>query len=279
MEFLVSFHCLGMSYSNSLIGYLLFPLASLDCLEFGDLFDGYHCFVYKNSNFRKLDAYQYSNPMIELINQYIKDRDAESIIKSIRADPTVLDLSDTQGASVFMLIVYSGMPSVVEEATALKKHFDFFEAIVAGKRELVKAQILQDPERINSFSNDGFSALALAAFFDQRAVAFYLFDKGADPSIPANNPMKVNALHAAVARQNYDLCRLFLLKGMDVNAPQMRQVTALHAAAKLGDMPLVKLLVEYGADTQLKMEGGVTAGELAKKAGHVEVVRYFLDLP
>ncbi len=213
--------------------------------------------------------------MIQLLKKHIQNKDAAKIIQLIQANPEVLDIKDDTGSTGFMLIVYAGVERTVAEAIVSKKSFTFHEAIVVGKMNMVKKYLINtDDDIANAWSYDGFTALSLAAFFNQTDIAKLLVDKGADPNLHATNPTKVNALHAAVAKENYELCRLFIEKGVDVNAVQTQQVTALHAAAQRGNLKLIKLLVENGAIVHSKMENGDTSIDIAKREGHRHVEEY-----
>ena len=84
----------------------------------------------------------------------------------------------------------------------------------------------------------------------------------------------MNALHSAVAKENYELCKLLIEYGVNVNAAQMQNVTALHSAAHRGNLKLVRLLVENRAEINLKMDNGDTAISIAENDGHKEVKVY-----
>jgi len=105
-----------------------------------------------------------------------------------------------------------------------------------------------------------------------------LFELGADPNIAATNASQVNALHSAVAKENYELCTLFIKNGVNVNATQTQNVTALHSAVHRGNLKLVKLLIEYGANMSQKMDNGETALDIAKKEGHEQIELYLNKL-
>jgi ankyrin repeat protein len=137
-----------------------------------------------------------------------------------------------------------------------------------------KAFISADETIVNQYSKDGFTPVSLAAFFDQTEIAKVLLEQGANPELQATNPSKVNALHSAVAKGNYELCELLVATGMDLNLGQTQNVTALHSAAHRGNLKMVQLLVENGADIHAKMENGSTPLDLAKKDGHQDVVIY-----
>lgn len=129
----------------------------------------------------------------------------------------------------------------------------------------------------NTHSDDGFTPLSLAGFFNQTKIAQLLLEKGADPNIPATNASKVNSLHSAIAKENYKLCKILIKKGVDVNAVQMQKVTALHSAVHRGNLDLTKLLIENGATINLKMDNGDTALIIAEREGHKSIEKYLLD--
>jgi uncharacterized protein len=212
--------------------------------------------------------------MINQLKVYIKNRESENVTSLVTSNPDVLDQTDENGVSGFLNLAYSGMNEAFDKAIASKQSFTFHEAIVGGKTEQVKMQIVTDKSLVNQYSPDGFTPIALAAFFDQQEIAIALLEGGADPSVHANNPVKVNALHAAVAKGNYTLCKLFLEYGTPVNAPQTQNVTPLHAAAHRGNLKLVKLLAEHGADPKMAMDNGDTPIDIARRDNHHEVVNF-----
>lgn len=215
-----------------------------------------------------------ANDMIDFLKTHIKNNEADKIINMILTNPEVLDEKDENGSSGLLLIAYSGIKTAFDKAIELKKSFAFHEAIVCGKINYVKDSLASNKSYANQYSNDGFTPLSLAAFFNQTEIAKLLLENGADPNLHATGPSKVNALHAAVAKENYELCKYLIEYGVKVNTPQMQNVTALHSAAHKGNLELVKLLVANGADSNLRMDNGDTAISIAEKDGHKEVKMY-----
>ncbi len=216
-----------------------------------------------------------TNDMIELLKTHIKNKDAEKAMLLIRENPEILNIEDENGSSGFMILAYGGLHDVFEQAKKLKKVFSFHEAIIAGKIESVKAYLEESSSSlVNTHSNDGFTPLSLAVFFNQTQIAKLLIENKANPNLSATNPSKVNALHAAVAKENYELCEVLLEKGADVNSVQMQNVTPLHSAVHRGNLKLIKLLVESGASIGLKMDNGDTALIIAEREGHHEIKKY-----
>ncbi len=217
--------------------------------------------------------------MISLLKTHIKNKDFDKVILLIQKHPEVLSSKDEQGSSGFMIIAYSGQEEVFKLAITLKKKFTFYEAIVSGHIDHVK-EFLNTPgfNTINTHSSDGFTPVSLASFFNQYKIALLLLDYGANPNIAATNPSKVNALHAAVAKENYELCKILLEKGTIVNATQTQQVTALHSAVHRGNLKLVKLLITYGASITDTMDNGDSALSIAKKEKHKTILEYLLSI-
>ncbi len=217
--------------------------------------------------------------MLELLKTHIKNKEEDKVISLIKENPDVLSLKDENGSSGLMMIAYSGLEKAFEQAISLKKSFSFYEAIVCGKTDVVN-DYLDEPgfDLLNTHSNDGFTPLSLASFFNRTEIAKSLVELGADPNLAATNPSKVNALHAAVAKENYELCKLFIANGANVNAVQMQNVTPLHSAVHRGNLELVKLLVENNASTTLKMDNGDTALIIAEREGHKAIKEYLLDV-
>lgn len=217
--------------------------------------------------------------MIDSLKNHIKNKDEQKVIRLVQENPEVLQLKDSNGSNGLMLIAYSGLTEAFSKAIELKKEFSYHEAIVCGKIEVIKNYLKTNSENwINRYSNDGFTPLSLASFFNQTEIGKLLIEYKANPNIPATNASKVNALHSAVAKENLELCKLFIENNVDVNAIQMDGVTALHSAVHRNNLEMIKMLVENGADISLKMKNGDTALDIAKKEEHKEVEEYLKSL-
>lgn len=202
--------------------------------------------------------------MIEALKSLIQNQNVDSCYQMLSDNPEVLDIKDENGATGFMLVAYSGDARLLELAVALKNELDFYEAIIVGDIELVKEYVEKNKEMlINSFSGDGFTPIALAAYFNQSEMVRFLFEMGADPNTKASNPSRVNALHAAVARENLALCGFLLDNGAMVDATQISGVTPLHSAVHRGNVELTKLILSYNPNVYLKMDNGQDALAIA----------------
>ena len=201
-------------------------------------------------------------------------RDADGIISLIEANPGLLDLKDKSGATGFMQILYHRIPDAAAKANELKTAFIFEESIATGRLEEVTTSVEENEDLVSNFLADGFTPIGLASFFGQVEVARFLFEQGADPSVCADNPMKVNAMHAAAAIGNHELMELFVSNGYDANIPQMNNITPVQSAAYRGDLEMVKLLVRHGANPKIASVDDIDALGYAREGGHEEVLFY-----
>ena len=95
-----------------------------------------------------------------------------------------------------------------------------------------------------------------------------LLDRGAEVTATAQNFMKVQPLHAAVAARSTAAVALLLERGADVNARQQVGYTPLMGAASGGREDLADMLLRNGADPSALSEDGKTAADIAREHGH-----------
>ena len=209
---------------------------------------------------------------ITIFSELLKTRNTDQISAFIQANPVVLTTLTEQGISGLLLLAYHQLPEVVAKAIALKESLTYHEAIACGSLAAVQKYINKSPALIHTFSPDGFPPLSLACYFGHEPIAQYLLNKGADIHAVATNGSQIQVLHAAVAKNAYDLCVSLLQKGAQVNAMQAQGVTPLHSAVHRGNVKIVQLLLKYGASLDAKMDNGDTPLSIAKREGHLEIL-------
>jgi len=197
----------------------------------------------------------------------IRGGDVERVDAAVTADPSLLAQRNAQGISPISWSAYLGQASILETLRAKRGTPDFFEACIIGDEATVRSAIAQD-HNLDAFAPDGFTPVALAAFFGHPAIARLLIEAGANVDLRAQNAQGVGPIHAAMARGDLTTLELLLLNGADVNARQQRGYTPLHEAASSGNLPAVAMLLMFGADPTAKADDGATPVDLAKKKGH-----------
>lgn len=199
--------------------------------------------------------------------------DTEGLKTLLASDPELAKATDEQGISYLMQALYhrqAAMAAVLAEAKG-SGQLTLFEAAAVGKASRVRQVLEATPDRINETAQDGFTALHLAAFFDHLDTVQFLLSQGADSAAVSQNPMKVTALHAAVASRSAEVVAALVNAGADVEAKQNKGYTALMGAASAGILPMVERLVAAGADVAVTSDDGKTAADLAREHGHVEI--------
>jgi len=206
------------------------------------------------------------------------DRDA--VEKMLRADPSMLGARDEHGTSALLLAYYHGKAEVANAILTHQPDLDMREAATVGDAARIRQLGARDPASVNTFGDDGFHPLGLAAFFKRPDAVRALLDVGADPHL-ASRPGGFTALHSAVADDTggaaKEIVRMLLDAGADPNARSASGGTPLHTAAFTGDLTMVRTLLAAGASPPVEDERGRTALDLARERSNAEAAALLHD--
>ncbi len=201
--------------------------------------------------------------MSQELFQAIHDNDRAKVEQLLAANPALAKARSESGVSALMQARYEGRREMVDLLRASAGELDVFESATLGDLPRLRALLAKDPGLAKTFSNDGFTALHLAAFFAQPEAAEELLRGGGDPNAVARNPMKVAVINSAAASGRADLVKMVLAAGANPNVRQMAGYTALHAAAAHDNVGMAQALLDAGADVSLRSDDGQTAAEKA----------------
>ncbi|HYE86924.1 MAG TPA: ankyrin repeat domain-containing protein [Vicinamibacterales bacterium] len=207
--------------------------------------------------------------MEQQLFEAIKAGKVDEVRRLLQQAPSLIGARDSNGASALLIAAYNMKPEVVSALLELGAHVDIFEAAVLGKVDRIAQILASNPLRASEYSPDGFTPVALAAFFGQPAAVKALIAAGADVNAAAKNPLKVAALHAAVAGRNLEIVQAILDAGADPNARQQAGFRPMHEAGTNANRKLAELLLARGADPTLTSDDGKSAIDLAREKGHV----------
>ena len=200
----------------------------------------------------------------------IKAGKADEVRSLVQQNPSLKQARDASGASAILVAAYNMKPDVVNALLELGAPVDIFEASVLGKVDRIQEILKSNPKRVTEYAPDGFTPVALAAFFGQPAAVKALIAAGADVNAAAKNGLKVAALHAAVAGGKLDIVKAVLEAGADPNAQQQAGFRPIHEAGTKANRALADLLIAHGADPTLTSDDGKSAIDLARDKGHAE---------
>ena len=131
-----------------------------------------------------------------------------------------------------------------------------------GDLTKIKAFVENDATIVNLQSEQGFSPLLLAVYYEKEEVANYLIENGA--TVNEDSAMG-SPLMAAVVKNNYTLTEKLLAKGADVNATDANGTTSLIYAVTFQLEDIVDLLLKHNPNILLKDEKGFSAIDYAEK--------------
>lgn len=183
------------------------------------------------------------------IFESIKAGDIDAVRAGVKDDPSVAAARDDDGRSAVRAALYVHNQDIADVLLEAKPELDVFDAAAAGDVDRLTELLDGDAGLAGAYSEDGYTPLHFAAFFDQGKAVRLLLDRGADVSAVARNDMKVQPLHSAVAANSRDVVAALLTAGADPNAKQEGGFTPLMAAEQHeeeGDM--VRLLIDHGAE-------------------------------
>ena len=151
-----------------------------------------------------------SQPLFE---ECIQKGDIPTLKRLLRDDARLATQNTSQLVSPLMLSCYYKNPQVAEVLLDFISELTLFEAAAVGKIDSVAHHLSADANSINNYSEDGFTALGLAAYFGQEEVTRYLLLKGADPNLPSNNGFGVYPIHSAVAANHEMVVKMLFRRG------------------------------------------------------------------
>ena len=201
----------------------------------------------------------------------IQTGDMEKVELLLHKDPNLLLAKDKKNMSALMVAMHHHQAEIadfmVERIVVLSIH----EAAATGKMNQIISILARKPELVNSYSEDGFQPLGLAAYFGQMEALEYLIKAGAELNSTTRNKTARTPLQLAIEGAHVEISRILLENGASPNVRDESGDTPLHTAARRGDVELVRNLLFGGADLEAFNKENETPLSLATQAGYIEV--------
>lgn len=161
---------------------------------------------------------------------------------------------------IFLLLACSC--SILSPANAGEIH----DACKAGDIAKVKELLAKDPGLLQSKTEEGKTPLHMATGWGRAEIAKYLIGIGADINAVNNNGG--NPIHVAASQNQPECARILIAKGARINARQGRTgATPLMIAVMKGNYDVAKVLIDLGADMNVPLNNGVSPLVLATRKG------------
>ena len=218
----------------------------------------------------------FATAVVDLLNA-ARAGDGGKVKELLQADPRLLVARDPMGNTALIIAVNSGHDALAALLFDAGVEPGLHEAAAIGDTERVRAALARDPGLLDSYSPEGFPALALAAHFGHLETVRLLLDLGAEVNHVARHHLGVTPLHAALFGRQLDAARLLVDRGADVTLARggsgwkRAGWTALHYAAGLGFAALVGPLLDRGADPSRADEEGKTPLDVAIETNHHDI--------
>jgi ankyrin repeat protein len=156
---------------------------------------------------------------------------------------------------------------------------DLLTAAQRGDLPAVNALLRSGIDVNRRTASDHTTALMLASQYDHLEVVQALLAAKADPSPELARPLGGTPLTVALSQRHWDVARVLVEAGANVNATTGSGVTPLMLAARENSpssLAMVQALLAAHADVNGTFHGGDTALGVASSTGSVEVVQALL---
>jgi RNA polymerase sigma factor (sigma-70 family) len=209
--------------------------------------------------------------------------DAERVKALLLRNPRLRHGRDIMGNTALIMAANSGhreLAALLREAGAPIGHH---QAAAIGDTERVAAVLDDKPELLDAFSDEGFTALALASHFGHLDCLRLLIERGADVSLVSRHPIGSTPLIGALFGKQVEAAKILIDHGADVSTQRGGRGwprsgwRPLHYAAAYGFVDVIGALLARGADARAQDDMGRTPVDVAREARQKDAERLLLE--
>ncbi len=224
----------------------------------------------------------FSTRLIDILKA-ARSGDAAKVKQLLEQDPRLIAARDPLGNTALILAINSGHDEVAKLLLGAGVQPDIYEAASIGRTELVTQLLNDDPSFLDSYSPEGFTALALAAHFGHIETLQFLISRGGNINAVSKHAMNITPLHAALFGGRVEAAKVLVAAGAAVTPRRggsgwpRAGWTALHYCAGYGLAELVGPLIDRGADINALDDEGKTPLRVAIESNQLEVADLLLN--
>ncbi|CAH1799596.1 unnamed protein product [Owenia fusiformis] len=195
---------------------------------------------------------------------------------------TPLHYAATRGNEVAVAELLTSK-TILIEAVDLQQMTALHQAATHDEKEVAR-MLIEHGANLRCADEDGATPLHYACSEGNEEVVQMLFDAGEkldgwvtiSQMVTDQDYERNTALHLAVVNQNYEVVKICLKKGSDVNTHRLHYNTPLHLAATAGDVRIIELLIEYKARVDCLNEMQETPLHRAAAYDHADAVEFLI---
>jgi ankyrin repeat protein len=203
------------------------------------------------------------------IFEAVRNGSMEAVANLLKADPELVNSKNQYNETPLRVTVkFDGFnTNMVEFLVAHGAKWDAYCAAMAGRADVIRTLLAQEPNSITNRYDFGTTLLNIAASHDHLAVAEVLLSAGAD--VTARNWAGISPLGSALAGQYTDMAGLLRAHGATEN---------IFDATVLGHLDEAKMLIAVNKSQALATnEARISLTALAIASGHGEILKLLLD--
>ena len=156
--------------------------------------------------------------------------DEDAVRELLERDPDAAGVRNAESLSAARYALYNGKADLVDPILDANPPLDVFDAAAVGRTRGLEELLEAEPELAQSWSEDGFTPLHLAAFFGQEDAARLLLDRGADPRVVSTHrEIKVAPVQSAAAGGHDAIVKLLLESGASPDDFESDELRARYA--------------------------------------------------
>lgn len=183
---------------------------------------------------------------------------------------------------IFLLFIFL-LPIGGKAVCAGELHFAAAKGDIKQVKKLVNIgndlnELSSDPLKSNKEFPRG-TPLYWATAYGHDVIVTYLIKKGANVNAVTDfgeNPMESVPLEEAISRKNFNIAKILLNNGANVEGSNHVFFWPLQIAAEKADMAMLKLLISNNASINREGVDGYTALHFAAENGHLDVGKLLL---